>query len=277
MKQRFTNARTAAPAGTQAVERALAVLHAVGETREPPGLAELAAQLGLHKTTVFRLLGALERAGFVMRDDEHHRYGLGPALMRLGAQARRSVGLSDAARPELAALAHETGETTTLEVLAASEVLILEEVHGRFLMGSRPEVGTRWPAHATSTGKVLLAAQAPSRRGSGRLARLGPNTITSRAALNRALATVRVQGFAVAREELEAGFVAVAAPVHDALGEVVAALSVAGPTARIPAARVRQLAVLVRAAAARVSAQLGGAVPPASPSLPSRHLRTPVN
>jgi DNA-binding IclR family transcriptional regulator len=257
MKQRSTNERNGAASGTRAVERALAVLHAVGETRAAPGLAELSLQLGLHKTTVFRLLGALERAGFVLRDEVRQSYELGPTLVQLGAQARRSVGLSDAARPELDALARETGETATLEVLVGREVLILEEVHGHFLIGSRPEVGTRWPAHVTSTGKVLLAAQPRSRRALGRLSRHGPASITSRAALDRALSAARAQGFAIAHEELESGFVAIAAPVRGASGDVVAAISIGGPTSRITTTRLRHFTSLVRDAAGRISAQLG--------------------
>jgi DNA-binding IclR family transcriptional regulator len=144
-------------------------------------------------------------------------------------------------------------------------VLILDEVHGRFLVGSSPEVGTRWPAHATSTGKVLLAAarhdddgmprRAP--RAAARLARFTANTITSRARLERELVEVWRNGFAVGLEEIEPGFVAVGAPVRNADGRVVAAISVGGPSARLDGARVESLAGLVRAAADRISLRLG--------------------
>jgi DNA-binding IclR family transcriptional regulator len=266
MKQRSTNVRNGATAGTRAVERALDVLRTIGEARAEPGLSDIADDLGLHKTTVFRLLGALERAEFVVRDDARQRYQLGPALFRLASQARRAAGLYDAARPELEALAHDVGETATLEVLVGQEVLILDEVHGRFLVGGAPEVGTRWPAHATSTGKVLLAAagmdeERPGasvpRLPAGRLARLGPHTITSRAALARELAKVRRDGYAVGMEELEPGFVAIGAPVRNAHGRTVAAVSVGGPKARLGGARVRTVAARVRAAADRISRRLG--------------------
>ena len=266
MKQRSTNGRNGAAAGTRSVERALEVLRAVGESRGEPGLSDLADGLGLHKTTVFRLLGALERAEFVVRDDDRQRYQLGPALFRLATQARRATGLHEAARPELEALAHDVGETATLEVLVGHEVLILDEVHGRFLVGGAPEVGKRWPAHATSTGKVLLAAaaaegergSAPARRtSSGRLVRLGPRTITTRAALERELEKVRRDGYAVGMEELEPGFVAIGAPVRNAHGRTVAAVSVGGPKARLSSTRVRSVAARVRRAADRISRRLG--------------------
>jgi DNA-binding IclR family transcriptional regulator len=266
MKQRSTNGRNGAAAGTRSVERALEVLRAVAESRAEPGLSDLADGLGLHKTTVFRLLGALERAEFVVRDDDRQRYQLGPALFRLASQARRATGLHEAARHELEALAHDVGETATLEVLAGNDVLILDEVHGRFLVGGAPEVGMRWPAHATSTGKVLLAAAAvegdrggkPARRApAGRLARLGPHTITTRAALERELAKVRQAGYAVGMEELEPGFVAIGAPVRNAHGRTVAAVSVGGPKARLGGARMRVAVERVRRAADRISRRLG--------------------
>jgi DNA-binding IclR family transcriptional regulator len=266
MKQRSTNGRNSAAAGTRSVERALEVLRAVGEARAEPGLSDLAAGLGLHKTTVFRLLGALERAEFVVRDDERQRYQLGPALYRLASQARRATGLHDAARAELEALAHDVGETATLEVLVGDEVLILDEVHGRFLVGGAPEVGMRWPAHATSTGKVLLAAAEVERVGgrgttgrapAGRLVRLGPHTITTRGALERELAKVRRDGYAVGMEELEPGFVAIGAPVRNAHGRTVAAVSVGGPKSRLGGGRVRTVAARVRRAADRISRRLG--------------------
>lgn len=272
MKQRSTNSRKrSAPqphaAGTQAIDRALAILTTLGGSRADWGLTELAAELGLNKTTTFRILGALERARFVVRDAARQSYRLGPGVVQLGMQARRSAGLHDAARPVLEALAAETGEAATLEVLVGEEVLILDEVRGRFLVGSSPEVGTRWPAHAASTGKVLLAAARFAADGAGppasrgRLARLAPNTITSRAALDAELAEVWRRGYAVGSEEVEPGFVAVGAPVRNAEGRAVAALSVGGPKHRLTSARVTELAALVRQAADRVSERLGA--PPA--------------
>jgi DNA-binding IclR family transcriptional regulator len=251
--------------GTQAVDRALGVLVALGEVRPAPGLSELSIELGLHKTTLFRMLGALERTGFVERDEGQHGYRLGPTLLRLGAQAKRSTGLHDAARPVLTELAATTGETASLEVLVGDYVLILDEVHGHFLIGSRSEVGTQWPAHATSTGKVLLAAarfnddgeaRSTSRTTPARLARITPNTITSRTAFDRELSKVWTAGHAISREELEPGVLAIGAPVRNADGKVVAAISVAGPVARLEAAGVSALAAIVRRMAARVSARL---------------------
>ena len=139
------------------------------------------------------------------------------------------------------------------------ETLILDEATGGYMVGARPSQGTRWPAHAASTGKVLLAFLAPGRLDDtmrGSWPALTPRTIVG-PALRRALARVREQGYATAIEELEPGFVAVGAPVRDASGEVVAALSVGGPKARMGGDRLAACTKQVVAAARRVSARLG--------------------
>lgn len=264
MKQRFTPARPPVEdpplPGTRAVIRAIAILKAFGGERSTWGLTELAQELALNKTTVFRLLGALEREGMLTRDSQRDVYRLGPELIVLGAHALRSADLREAAHDQLEILAERTGESATLEILAGDDTLILDEVLGRFLLGGSAEIGTRWPAHATSTGKVLLAAA----RQAGcalpeRLEARTPRTITSRTRFDRELTHVAQQGYAVAMEELEPGFVAIGAPIHNHEGHVIAALSIGGPTGRVAAAQIAHLGALVRSAADEVSRRLGAA------------------
>jgi len=266
MKQRFTEVPSRPVPGTQAVVRALSLLRAVGCADGECGLSKLATDHGLHKTTALRLLGALEREGFVSRDGAAGAYRLGPALIALGTQARDSIDLRAVASPVLQALAAKCGETATLETLAGDEVVIVEEAHGRFLVGAKPEIGTRWPAHATATGKVLLAAArheghdgAPRSR--TRLARLAPRTITSRAELDRVLTKVWRAGHAVTESEIEDDFVAIAAPVRDSRGNTIASVSVGGPSARLPRARHSALVALVCQAANDLSRRLGASAP----------------
>ena len=231
-------------------------------TAEQPqrGLADLARGLRLNKTTAFRLLQALEAEGLVARTVDGEAYQLGPELLTLAGRARGAHELRSAARPELLALARATRETATLEVLVGHEALVLDEEMGGYMIGARPTVGARWPAHAASTGKVLLA-HLPDERLEGALRAswpaLTPRTVTGAASLRRALARVRERGFATAVEELEPGYVAVGAPVRDATGMVVAALSVGGPKGRMGAARLASCTKQVVAAARRVSARLG--------------------
>src|SRR5437016_3844128 len=143
-------------------------------------------------------------------------YRLGPEAIALGARAVRANQLRAVSRAELEALAAATGETATLEVLVGGDMLILDEVLGRGLIGATASLGTRWPAHATSTGKAVLAALPQAERKGilgtrTRLARHTERTITSAAALARELAEVEHRGYATAYEELERGYVAVGA------------------------------------------------------------------
>jgi DNA-binding IclR family transcriptional regulator len=252
------NTQTAPYPGTQAVLRAIELLKAFPPDSPERSLPELAEAVGLNRTTTYRLLSALQSEGMVER--EGARYRLGPEIVALGARASGTGQLRAAARTEMAALADATGETVSIEVLVGRDVLILDEVSGRYVVGTVPSVGTRWPAHATSTGKVLLAfatAETLTEFLSAPRARLTPRTIVDTIAFGRELVRVQERGYAVTREELEAGFVAAAVPVHGPSGAVVASLSVGGPKSRLTAERVSSLIPPLQDAAARISSRLG--------------------
>jgi DNA-binding IclR family transcriptional regulator len=251
--------------GTQTVGRAVALLKAFSDSQPEMGLSELARAVGLNKTTAYRLLAALEHEGLVAQAAPGGAYRVGPEIFALGARALRATDLRAAGRPELEALARETGETADLEVLVGGDVLVVEEVHGRFVIGPAFSVGRRWPAHATSTGKAILAflpeeaRQAALRGGRAgrRLAAPTARTISSREALAAELERVRQSGYATAVGELEDDFAAVGAPVFNHEGRVAGAISLGGPHSRLTAGRLPALAALVMAAAARVSQRLG--------------------
>jgi IclR family transcriptional regulator, acetate operon repressor len=246
--------------GTQAVARAVSLLKAFSDARRGWRLTDLARAAHLHKATAHRLLAALEREGMVTRDAAGEHYRLGPEAIALGARAARASDLRAIVVPELETLAANSGETATLEVPVAGAMLILHEVPGRALLGAVREVGTRWPVHATSTGKALLALLPTEERRDvlgQRLSRHTPRTITAAGALDRELGRIRRRGYAVAAEELERGYVAVGAAVQDSDGRPVAAISLGGPRVRFPAARIALLGRQVRAAADRISNALG--------------------
>jgi len=245
--------------GTRAVVRAITVLKALGRSTNAYGITELGTLTGLSKATVFRLLGALEHEGMVARDGPSGAYRLGPEIISLGASALSTTDLRSIAHVELVRLTHESGETATLEVLTDDQVVVLDEVQSRFLFSASPEIGRSWPAHATSTGKLLLAMKQPT-PSLPRLTKLGPRTITTRAALERELERIRNNGYAVAVGELESGLVAMAAPVRNHLGYVVGALSINGPSSRLGPKRRRSLVPKLCRAAQRVSRRLGVAV-----------------
>ena len=280
VKQRFTNTASGRIRGTQAVVRALRIVRAFSDDRPEWSLADLSRELSISKPSAFRLLSALEDGRLLTRTGASAAYRLGPGAIELGARAQRTNGVVSAARPELEALTRATGETSSVEILAGNETLILDEVQGGHLIGTSPSVGTRWPAHAASTGKVLLAAaQAENpafvrdfvRAAGGRLQRLTPHTVRSAAQLAAQLAQVSRQGYSTAIDELEDGYVAIGAPLRRHDGRIIAAISVGGPTARFPAARIRALAAPVREAADRISQRLGWwpAGPPGARSMVS--------
>jgi DNA-binding IclR family transcriptional regulator len=212
------------------------------------------------------LLAALEDEGLVVRQEAAGGYRLGPTAIELGARAQRASSVAGAARPEMESLTRATGETSSVEVLEGDETLILDEVQGDHLIGTSPSIGTRWPAHATSTGKVLLAAtlerdpelvRQMARRNGGRLRGITPRTIRSTSRLVSELARVSRQGYATADGELEAGYVAIGAPVRRHDGSTVAAISLGGPSTRFTEARIPGLIKAVRDAAGRISQRLG--------------------
>jgi DNA-binding IclR family transcriptional regulator len=245
--------------GTRAVVRAITVLKALGRSTNAYGVTELGTATGLSKATVFRLLGALENEGMVARDGSSGTYRLGPQIISLGASALSTTDLRAIAHDELVRLTEESGESVTLEILADGEVLVVDEVQGRFLFGATPEIGRSWPAHATSTGKVLLALTHPTPP-IPRLGRHASRTITSKVDLERELARVRHNGYAIAVDELEPGLVAMAAPVRNHLGYAVAALSINGPGTRLGPKRRRALLPKLCRAANRVSRRLGASM-----------------
>ncbi len=253
-------------AGTQAVTRALRIARTFTDARPEWTLAALARELGLSKPTTLRLLGALEREGIVARHEITGAYRLGPGAIELGARAQRSNSIASAARPEMEALTRATGETSSIEILSGDETVILDEVQGGHLIGTSPSVGTRWPAHATSTGKVLLAAALAQdasslkrmfRRTGGKLRRLTPGTIRTMAKLVTELARVSKLGYSTAIGELEDSYVAVGAPVRNHEGVVVAAVSLGGPSTRFTGVRMPRLIRSVREAAIGISQRLG--------------------
>ena len=247
-------------AGTQSIRRAVALLEAFGDDRPAWSASDLAEAVALNRTTVYRLLTALESVEYVARDPATDTYRLGSGLIALGARAQRANPARELARPELEALAATTGETATLELLSDGEMVIIDEIPGAHVTSGSQHIGSRWPAYATSTGKAILAHLPPDELGrvlSRPFLPLTTHTITDRAPLVACLADVRRAGYAVAAEELELGFMAVGAPLLDAAGRPIAAISLGGTRTRLTDERVPAVGRLVRAAAARISHQLG--------------------
>ncbi|MCP5094246.1 MAG: IclR family transcriptional regulator [Chloroflexi bacterium] len=254
------NEKTKPYPGTQAVLRAMTLLKVFTDEKPEWGLSDLARSANLNKTTTYRLLTALESEGMIMRGRNADTYMLGPEVVVLGGRALRANDLRSVARPHLVHLAEITGETATLEILMADEVLIIDEVIGEHLMNSTQSLGTRWPLYATSTGLVMLAHFAPEKLDAvlqRPLPAITPKTITDPTILRQELNATRQRGYSIADETLEIGLVVVGAIVRNHDGRIVAAISLGAPAIRFTPDRVPEMGKLVCDTAVQISAQLG--------------------
>ncbi len=245
------------PNGAQAALRAVRLLKLFTIERPEMSLAEVSKASGLNKTTTHRLLRALQSEGLIERNSLTAGYSLGAGLMALGVQALASSDLRRRVRPVLKSLANDTGETATLEVPIEDSMLILDEVTGRHVVGAAGNVGTRWPLHATSTGKAVLAFDENGlERLSEPLEALTPNTLVSKDSFQPEFIDIRRRGYAVTVDELEDGFTGVATIIRSALGDVQGALSICGPTRRLPSARRAELGASLCEVASRLSPEI---------------------
>ena len=246
--------------GTQAVLRALTLLKTFTDKKPELSLIELADAVGLNKTTAYRLLTALESEGLVTRNQIADTYRLGSETIVLGGRAMRANNLQKVCRPELEMLAGKTKETVTVEILSGEQALTLDEISGSYVVGMSGYIGTSWPLHATSTGKLLLAHLSEARLEpllTKPMTRYTPKTIVDTIMLQRELVQIRDKGYALGQEELEIGFVSVAVPLRDHTSEVIAAIGVGGSSARLQEDNLLELIELAKVAAQRISAQLG--------------------
>lgn len=253
-----STAGSTAPSGVQSVERALAILEILARAGEI-GVTAIADEIGVHKSTAFRLVSALEAAGLVEQAGDRGKYRLGMGILRLAGATTARLDVVQQARPICRRLAAATGETVNLAVLADGAALYLDQAAGSSSLQAHNWVGQHVPLHATSNGKVLLAGLSPEQltQTLGSLTAFTDATITTRKRLLAEVEKARTAGHAVAVDELEVGLTAVAAAVRDAHGDVVASISVSGPTFRLDTARLDAVVPELLVAADDVSHRLG--------------------
>jgi DNA-binding IclR family transcriptional regulator len=240
--------------GSQSIDRAARILVRLMESDEAVTLTSVMQETQLPKSTAARLLRALERNGLAQRRTGGG-FRPGPVLVDYARRDTPVGDLATLALPYLEALEQETGETSNIAIPTPTGVARLAQVDSHDPLGAGNWVGRRIPTHASSMGKVFMAfgaAQPPF----GRLAKLGPNTITGMADLLHELEHVRQRGYATTWEELEAGLCSVAAPVRGSRGTVIAAISVSAPTVRTTRQRLDQLGGHVVRAAESLSAHI---------------------
>jgi len=245
--------------GIQSVDRAASILELLGRLGTA-GVSEVALELDVHKSTAFRLLGALEARGLVEQSVSRGKYELGIGVLRLANAVYHRLSIVQQARASLERLADDQGETVNLAVQRSGWAVNLDQAMGPSPLASHDWIGNLTPLHATASGKVFLAALTADERtalvGPGPLPRFTDATVVDRDRLDAELTQVATSGVASTRGELEDGLNAAAVPVRDHLGSVVASISVAGPAFRFDPSDERVVADL-RRAGATVSERLG--------------------
>jgi IclR family pca regulon transcriptional regulator len=253
------------PRFSQSLERGLAILGCFTPQHPVLGIADMADDLGMSRSTTHRYVITLVALGY-LEQGASRKYRLGLRVTDLGMSALNSTGLREHAHLYLEQLCHQTSYTTSLGVLDGTDVLFVDRVpslrRAQSMIDADLHPGSRLPAHCTSMGKLLLAnLPAAGQReliSQMKLTKRGPNTITSKRALRDELDHIAIAGMAVGDEELAAGLYAVAAPVRNEAREVVAAVNLAAHSSMISLEDlVDALSPHLIATADRVSARLG--------------------
>ena len=248
----------------EALARGLAILELF--TREVPtlSLSEVVAALEINKSTAYRFLTTLETLGYLERDPSSRRYCPSLKVLQLGFRAI-NLDVRHVARPYLERLAEELCETVSMGVMNETDVIYIDRVRNRSIVGVVLEVGSRLPAHAVTIGKVLLADYSQDKLDiffeKADLKEYGPKTILSREGFLAELSLAREQGYAVCDEELASGLRAAGAPIRDHHGKSIAAINVSGSVSTISIERLKTEIVPAVVETARQISQAIGYVP----------------
>jgi DNA-binding IclR family transcriptional regulator len=253
-------------APVQAIVNAADALGYIAGSTRGVGVRELSRELRLARGTAARVLHSLHVCGLVRRDDETGRFGLGARFLELAAAHRRSLSLSEIARPHMTALSRTSRETVFLAVPDGPHVVIVDRVDGEQPLRMTGELGVRESAFHTALGRIMLAALPHAARIAAMAAcpAVGPTGRPTGApeALSALIDAAGRRGWALDDGEQVEGVRCVAAAIRDQERRVIAAVSVSGPAFRLPDDRIEATARHVTAAAAAISRDLGYAPAP---------------
>lgn len=248
--------------GVQSITRALALLEELAASDEGLTLTDLARRVRLPPSSAHRLLTTLQHARFVRFEPASMAWQVGVGAFLVGSAFTRTRDLVSLALPHMRRLMSETGETTNLFVLDREEVICMAQVQSQQMVRAISRPGSGVELHRSAAGKAILAYMDPqemqaliTRRG---LRRYTERTITTPDALEPELVRIRAEGVSIDNEEFSLGLRCVAAPIFTEAGAVQAAISIAGPSARITPARLPAVSALVRLCGERVTAEMGG-------------------
>ena len=225
----------------QSLDRGLAVIRAFGPDRERLSLSEVARATGLTRAATRRFLLTLVQLGYVRNDGRE--FSLRPRVLELGYAYLSGLALPEIAAPHLEELVATVRESSSISVLDGDHIVYVARVPTKRIMTVAISVGTRFPAYATSMGRVLLAGMSPDEfdayLGRADLAALTGRTVTSPDQLRAIVSEVSRQGYAIVDQELEEGLRAIAAPIHGAGGAVTAAINVSAHASRVSLAAMK--------------------------------------
>jgi DNA-binding IclR family transcriptional regulator len=241
--------------GTAAVDRSADLLVRVLEAEAPVALTDLAEASGIPKSTASRLITALERRGLVEQDGQRGRLRPGPAILRVAERGMLERNIVELAGPNLDALSDASGETINLAVPARVGVEHVAQIDSRHFLGVGQWLGREVDFHSSANGKVFLAFDRAQHDRTPLIAHTA-HTITDLDRLDDELEEVRAEGCATAVDELEVGLAAMAAPVRGVHGDVIAALSISGPTIRMTPERIEELKPILISEADALSRRL---------------------
>ncbi|MDC3414829.1 IclR family transcriptional regulator [Terrihalobacillus insolitus] len=245
----------------KSVSRALDIIHLISSNKDGLGVTEIANQIDINKSSVYRILSTLAQYGYIEQEEEKGRYKLGYKFLEISTNLLDSIDLRSEARPYLLELEEETNEVIHLVVFDQDEVVYIEKLEGNETLRMHSKVGKRAPVHCTSVGKAILAHLPTSvvldiMERSGMPAHTD-KTITDKEAFLRELIEVKKRGYALDLEENEFGIICIAAPIFNHLGKVTAAVSVSGPTIRMTDNRIEQLKACMIETGKNISTRLG--------------------
>ncbi|KSU85407.1 transcriptional regulator, IclR family [Fictibacillus enclensis] len=245
----------------KSVSRALDIITLVSLKKGGLGVTEIAKQIDINKSSVYRILSTLVLYGYIEQDKETGRYKLGYKFLEVSSKLLESIDLRAEAKPFLQELEDETNEVVHLVVFDQGEVVYIEKLDGNETLRMHSKVGKRAPMHCTSVGKAILASL-PANEVVEILQRKGmpkhtDKTITDKDLFLEELNQVRQKGYALDLEENETGITCIAVPIYDHLGTVAGAVSISGPTLRMTNERLEQLKPRMQQIGMQLSARLG--------------------
>jgi IclR family transcriptional regulator, KDG regulon repressor len=242
------------------VGRALDLLESLADATEPQGVSDLARSIGATKSATFRILATLGDRGYVLREPESGKYYLGLRLVGLGQKSLESIDLRAVARPVLEDLHHRFNETVNMGVQEDYRIIYVDIIESHYGLRMSARVGAQDLMHSTAIGKAILAYSGDdfiTAYLNRPLERRTKRTLIHPEALLEELERIRRSGFSRDRQENEEGATCFGAPIFDHRGEVVAAISVSGPSTRLTGEKAEDVAVAVRHAAGIVTTRLG--------------------